>query len=65
MKWKSTIRFGSKAKKGYTYTAIKEFETKKEAQEHYKNRTKDPHVKQKHRITKIRKSTTKTKKNWF
>ena len=69
MTWKATIKFGSKYKKGYTYTGTNEFKTKKEAQDDVRlkkrNAKKEPHVKIKSSITKIRQTTKKTKKSWF
>jgi|APSaa5957512535_1039671.scaffolds.fasta_scaffold13954_3 hypothetical protein len=65
--WKLTARFGSKYKKGYTYKAEKIFDTRKQAadeQRKMKSKHRDPHVKQKFRITKVRPTKRSSGMRW-
>jgi len=67
MDWKLTARFGSKSKRNYTYKATKTFDTKKQAEDEkrkMKQKTKDPHVKQKFSITKVRPKKRSKSVSW-
>ena len=69
--WKSIVQLGSKYKKGYTYTATKEFSTKAEAMKavkesiaHDKAQPHGKHLKFRGKVIKS-KSKAKPKKGMF